>query len=293
LVAIIILLSQFDNRFDHTNTNVQRIKAAIAVSPKDYLFVGPSYSYGGIFPGKFDSIGKDIYVLGVASAGPYYYELMLEDYLKSCKQKPKTVFICMDLAIASNKLDNWSAYPIHRYLNNPVSNESIFIKYVSLGTYASMLRRSCYKSLSQFSSKKNEAIQPNEMISVRGFSGSEEKLNASIYNKTKYLYTEFLNSEFDQQKVSCLFNLITKLKGMGINVILHEMPTYLLSQFLNETYKKSYDAFKIEISKKGIPLIIDQSNIHDSVYFSGIDHLNTYGAKSYTDFLIKRIKSLE
>jgi hypothetical protein len=292
-MAVIILLSQFDNRFDHTNTNVQRVKAAIAVSPKDYLFIGPSYSYGGIFPSKFDSMGKDVYVLGVASAGPYYYELMLEDYLKSCKRKPKTVFICIDLAIASSKLDNWSAYPIHRYLNTPVSNESIFIKYTSLGTYASMLRRSCYKSLAQFSFKSNSDVQLKEMISNKGFSGSEEKLNTVIYNKTKYLYAEFLNSEFDQLKVKCLFGLIDKLKGMGINVVLHEVPTYLLSQFMNEPYKKSYTDFKMKIIDKGIPLIIDQSNIHDSIYFSRIDHLNTYGAKTYTDFLIQNIKSLK
>jgi hypothetical protein len=298
-IAIFIYILEInDNQYAMINTSVSRVQMATKVNAKDYLFVGPSYCYGGVDVSAFDSIKKDVYILGVATAGPYYYKVLIDDYLKACRAKPKSIFLCLHLGIFSEPMDNWSSYPIHRYLNHPISNELVFSKYTSFGEYVLMLRKSVYKTLQHLTidkAKYIDAKQSNDLTTMlsRGFSASEEIYLDTLNEKFGHLYKKFTISNFNKLKADFLLEYVEELNGKGIDIVFFEVPTYKLSSFLSADYIAQYEQFKANIKTSGMKLIEDSSHTQSNPYYSSLDHLNHNGAIRYTKFLIKEIQKLK
>ena len=101
----------------------------------DMLFVGSSLVYNSIDPAIFSEQGFSIYNLGSPSAGPLFYRLITEDYLAAVKTPPKRILMHIDRVTFSPVVDNWREYRVHRYLNTPLSNEALVLRFGTYGDY--------------------------------------------------------------------------------------------------------------------------------------------------------------
>lgn len=295
LIISLLLVERYDNSLPVIDASIARVKVAPTIDSLDYLFIGPSYCYDGIYTPMFDSLKKSTFILGVATAGPYFYDILIDDYLKSCKTKPKNILINISLATCSDVMDNWSAYPIHRYLNNPISNESVYLNYAKFNDYKLLLRKSVKKSISNIFSNENNINKnfnklKNDVLHTKGYSYTDQIVNDSMIKKSESVYKKFKTSIFNQKKARCLIDLVKKCKFKNIKVILFEIPTYKLKNYLTPKYINEYNVFKKEIVENNIVLIENGSGLNSSMYFSSIDHMNNNGAKFFTKNLIHKLE---
>ena len=124
---------------------MQRLSVAPEYTELDYLFVGPSFMYAGLDPKQFVAKGKTAFNLGTMDAGPYYCDLIVDDYLATSGSQPKEILLCCSPLMFSNFADVWWRYPFHRYLNTPVSHEQVIMDYRPLRTVHRMYRESAQK----------------------------------------------------------------------------------------------------------------------------------------------------
>jgi hypothetical protein len=198
-IVLMKLMGGFDNidKQTSTNPNIIRIANAHRFDSLDILFVGSSASYSGVNPVYFDSMGLRTYNLSIAAAGPYFYELLVNDYIGSVKQKPKTVFILVMPNTFSEKVDDFYEIGIHRYLENSLSNEKIVQVYPDWTTYPYLLVKSFQKGVGNvLSMKKASAAVIRKEIDDKGFYRSDEQ--TSIEKEKK----EFPLHEGDKRYVS-------------------------------------------------------------------------------------------
>jgi len=294
LLLALFCIEQLDNRYPIVDSSVARTAVAPEVSPSDYLFVGPSYCYNGIYTPILDSAGKSSFILGVATAGPYFYEILIDDYLAYCKKKPKVIFVNISPGTCSDIFDNWASYPIHRYLNNPLSNEKILWRYTDLKDYSLLLRKSIKKSFASLMQDHKKVVDDFEALKAglaeaKGFSYSDLVLTDSILDLQRPVYNKFKTSLFNQDKADYFIGLVKKYKEQNINMVAFEVPTFRLRDFLSPEFKEAYLLFKERICQNKIDLIEDKSGVDDYAYFSTADHMNTRGAKLFTASLLKRI----
>ena len=277
----------YDNMGPARNHNVARVQEAIAHDSLDYLFAGNSYTYSGINPQYFDSLGLETFNLGVSTAGVYFYELVVDDYLEHIDKMPENILMLISPMTFSEKADAWASYPIHRHLNNAKSNLYIFGFY-NLGPSELLksMRKSSLNGIAWMRGLKGTAKQDAEFY--KGFYFDETTFNDSIYRETKHLYESLIDNDFPVDKLRYLIELAVKYKRLGINIIFHEAPSNVINQFYSEEFLADYQVALEAIKDEGFEVLPGGPEL-DGRYFRNIDHLNTLGAKRYTGLLIKQL----
>ncbi|MCZ4407287.1 hypothetical protein O3Q51_00595 [Cryomorphaceae bacterium 1068] len=265
------------------NQNIKRLQLAAQFDSLDILFVGNSYAYSSIIPASFDHEGFHTFNLGTASAGPFFYEIITHDYLETCSQKPKTIALTISPITFSILSDNFETYPIHRYLHKPIQNEAIAIEEGSPILYFQLLGKSAEKAAQNL--RDGDATgSSKEVISPRGFYSSDELYNDSIYAFTHHFYLPLKEDFFDNNKAERLKSFIGSLNEKGIKVVLIEMPTNRLRDFISAEFMTDYAQFKKTLAAQ-YPIINFSGELTEHDY-RNIDHMNVNGAKKFSQFLL-------
>lgn len=294
--AFIFALESFDNNLPSLDGNVIRLKNSVHYDSLDFLFVGPSYNYCSIKPSMFDSLNIKTYNIGVATAGVYYYNLIIKNYLNATRVKPKNIVLSFSLITFSDiASDNWDNYPIHRYLAKPLSNEKVCLSYGSFKRYPAMLKNSIRKSILGFwnGQKKISAEVYDSIIRLRdSLKGYDFRpvtfFSDSLYEADKTKYEPFLQDDFSENRRRAFYELIDEIRKKGINVILLESPTFRVKDFFNTSFKHRFERFKIELLQKNVT-VISISGMNDAKLYSNIDHCNDLGAIRFTSSLISHL----
>jgi hypothetical protein len=289
LFVIIIFLSKFDNldKFKNSNSNIVSLQRKSAIKDLDILFIGNSYCYSGIQPVLFDKIGINTLNLGIASAGPYFYELIVDDYLSHVSRPPVSIFILVSPMMFSSQSDNFVEYPIHRYLENPVSHFTISHRYQQYSKLPKMYQKSIKRATLNILLNQS-VVNDSFYIIDRGFLKNDIIVNQEIISADKKFYEKLSNEAIDLEKVRKLEQIINALEAKGIRVILFELPTYLLKNYFNQYYLKGYETVIKKIKLKNILFRIDETKFCANSY-RNIDHMNTEGSIIATKLLISEI----
>lgn len=293
-ILIVVLLSGFalfDNidKNKSKNNNIITLQDKINYDNLDVLFVGSSYSYSSIKPSLLDEISFRSYNLGISAAGVEFYELVIDDYIENSKSNPKVIFINVSLMTFSSKVDDYSTYPIHRYLEIPKSHFQIVSKYNHYDKLITMLKKSIGKGIINIFTYNFGS--DNREISNRGYIKSNHIVNQFIIKSTEHLYTPFLLEKFNNLKLERLKNLVSEIEKKGIKVVYFELPTNTLEKYFNINYLKEYESGLKELSKTNNLLRIDKS-LFNELNYRNIDHMNDSGAEIATNEVITFLKSI-
>lgn len=285
VMSIIACAAFFDNmdRKSSINNNIISLQNKSKFDKLDVLFVGSSYSYSGIKPSLLDSEGLSSYNLGIVSAGIEFYELIVDDYLENIKYPPKKIFILISPMTFSSWADNYSEYPIHRYLENPKSNIEVIIKYNHFSEFNSFFIRSIKKGIQNIFSINSNL--PNRPIASRGYVHSNRVMSLSETKTRGYNYIPLIKENFINTRSSYLEEFVSKLEAKGIEVFYFELPTNRLRDYFNQYYLETYDLYIDNLSKSDNFLKINETLFTDR-NFRNIDHMNDSGAEIATKEII-------
>jgi hypothetical protein len=240
--------------------------------------------------GLIDSVSLNAFNLGIATAGPFFYELVISDYLKEIKRKPKFVFLLVSPISFSNKADNFVAYPIHRYLNSPYSNELLVLKYNCFQVYLELLHKSFKKGFENLLNYGNSSKQlPNSCDKLqvsKGFIASDSVNTEKVVQRTEHLYKNMADEAFDEAKAQYLLRIADSLNNQQIKVIFYTLPTNSLFIYFNKKFLDSYSAFVAKLQTNYSFITTDLPE--DDKYFRNIDHLNSLGAEAVTSELLEK-----
>lgn len=285
---------KFDNSdHDFTNdNNVLSLKYKNRFDSLDILFVGNSYCYSGIIPQYFDSINYRTYNLGISTAGAFFYELVVNEYLKNCKQQPKSIYFLISPTTFSTLSDNFLAYPIHRYLENPISNEAATLEYNLYRTYIEMMHKSFKKGCNNILKNKQKDDNYHELITSKGYVKNNDVCTQKIINQTQHLYYPLRSNVFSDHKLVYLLKYLRELRDKSkIEIVFFDLPTYKLKDYFNSLFILKYDSIRDNLKKEFKFVSLDTTlNISN---FQNIDHLNESGARVVTRRLINLIESTQ
>ena len=288
--SLVRLLAEFDNICSSENHNVRRIETSIRYESLDYLFVENSCTYSGIMLSIFDEKGEKSFNLSVATAGPYYMELIIDDYLKCIKCYPNNIISPVNFLMFTNKSDNWELYPIHRNLNNPTSNEKISIKYASYKNYPKMLNSSFKKDLNclfKVPGFQHQDLSPFYKSDLKGFLPSDEKYSPTTSQTELRFYKSLRNESFNLEKFEHFKRILDKYRRTGINVIICDIPTFKLKNYISKSFIMAYQKRIFELQENNT--FISIADLYDSTYFRNLDHLNSRGADLFTRQLMLKL----
>lgn len=291
LALVVFLVSRYDNTDKNSNSDhsVLKIANATAFDSLDILFIGNSYCYSSVYTPLFDTLGLKTFNLGIASAGPKFYGMMLRDYLAGVKQRPDTVMLLVTPMTFSRKADNWVDYPMHRYLHSPLSNEKLVLEYKAFSDYLPMMVNSARKGFNNLLSKRKSVDRELAKIFLyKGLYIDSTVTNDSIERATRPSYLSFLKDPFDQKGGTLLKNLADSLRRSGMAVIFFETPTHHLEHYFSGDFLNEYHSYLSRISRDY--LLIPAAEM-PSVFFRNIDHANTQGAYRYTRYLISKLQA--
>ncbi len=288
MAAAVAIIGRFDNlnAAFSDNGNIKRIQQKSNFDKLDILFIGNSYCYSGINPEFFDSLDVNTYNLGIPTAGPYIYELVVNDYLKEVKHLPKKILFLISPMTFSSKADNFPAYPIHRYLSEPLSNEGLVLKYGIIDQYVNLSKKSFEKGIENL---RAGVITTAEIIPVerKGYSPSYAIVNDSIVMSSENLYLSLAKDKLDEHYIKHLFNLCSEFREKNIQVNFFELPTNKLSNYFSDEYLRNYESLLDSVKQK-YQLFRIQPELTD-YHYRNIDHLNANGANVCTPELIQQM----
>jgi len=294
LLGLIIMLpiwlfGQFDNidRSYSNNLNIAKFREIKQLGPLDYLIVGNSYAYSSVDPRRLARLGKQAYNLGVAAAGVDSYEIIIDDYLKLAPQRPKNLLILISPMTFSSMSDNFESYPIHRYLNQPLPNEYLLVKFNLPEIYIKLLKKSSAKGFKHLLLRSNASAGDKE-IRYQGFIPNNDVYNDGVYRKEKYMYEGFKKDVFPFNKARYLLGLAKQYEKAGLPVVFYEPPTFKLNEFFSRQYLSDYEKTVKMIQGEKFTVIRYPDQL-GAKYFRNIDHMNSKGAKIFTDYLIKQL----
>ena len=269
------------------NNNILSIQNKAQFDSLDILFVGNSHCYAGINPLLFDEYNYKTFNLGIATAGPRFSRLLVQDYLKDVSVFPKEIFIQVSPISFSDKADNFEAYPIHRYLTHEISNEQLIAQIGDVDVYVSLLRKSFSKGIKNIFNghQKRELLEFNSIL--RGHHPSNTICTDSVIRKREKLYFDLKEEEFRQARFDELINLAYYIQKKGIDVTFFELPSNVLSDFFNTSYLSNYEKSVVTLDSN-FRLIRIKSELSMENY-SDIDHLNSSGAEIATNEIISQI----
>lgn len=260
------------------NPNIIRIANAGLFDSLDILFAGSSASYSGVMPAYFDSIGLRTYNLSVAAAGPYFYKLLVDDYINSVHQKPKSVFLLFIPSTFMHSADDFTEIGVHRYLNTPVSNETIAGRYHLWASYPRLVIKSFQKGMKNtihIEQARKEAIE--QTVRDKGFLSSGEVTSSEKERNERLAYAGFIHDSFDQAKFLYLERYADSLQKAGMRVAFFTVPGNKMRSFYNSDFMRSFEAAKSSLQQKFAFLDAGALPL-DSSAFRNSDHLNTKGA---------------
>ena len=288
LFSIVVFCFSFlDNLNKKTtkNHNIKRLSNSVKFNNLDILFIGNSYLYSGVKPDLFNSEGIKTFNLGVSTSGVEFYDLIIDDYLKTVNNPPKIIFILVSPTTFSNVSDNFISYPIHRYLNSPKSNLEIAVKYNHLDKLLLMYKKSITKGFENiFFNKVNSNYENNQ-----GYYFSDKIYTNSIRLKEEKYYKPFLNETLSDVRLNKLKILGDEIQKQGIEVVYFELPTNILDNYFSQAYIIEYNNFINDLSKKNRFIKINKT-LFTKENYRNIDHLNDTGAEIATRELIYQIK---
>jgi hypothetical protein len=291
LWGALYFIGRFDNKDRNMNPdhNVVKIEHIANFDSLNILFLGNSYCYSSIYCPLFDSLGRKTFNLGIATAGPDFYQLLLEEYLRSVSKKPDTIMLLISPTTFSTQADDWRDYPIHRYFQHPLTNEQIAIKFKVYRDYPIMVFNSVRKGLNNLLSRNSSTnqVETKRIYKYRGLYVDSTVTSDSLENSIMNLFTPLLKDHFDESGSEQLEKLAHQIKSMGIKVIFFEPPTFHLKKYFSPVFLDHYERFCNKLSKY-YPVLRNNLNL-DGQYFRNIDHTNTQGAYLYTSYLIENL----
>lgn len=283
----------FDNADKGINTNGDALKALkmTEFDSLDMLFIGNSYCYSAVATPLFDSLHKKTFNLGIATSGLNFYRLLWENYSSSVSKVPDTVLLLVSPISFSAEADNWTEYPIHRYLANDLSNEALLMKFHCWNDYPFLLFNSCRKGLENLISPKAPATDSSDYDYIykrRGFLIDSSITNAEAEKKLAVFYDGMKNYTYNQSTTDKLLQLATDIQGKGSAVIFYETPVYRLNEYFSAEYLAAYQQ-TLEVVASRFKLIGKPSDFTPDDY-RNLDHTNTQGAYKYTRYLIRQLE---
>jgi len=284
-------ISELDNLDRHTtdNNNIVSLQSKSLYDSLDILFVGNSYCYSGVIPAQIDkALALSTYNLGIATAGIEFYDLVINDYLANVKQAPKQVFIMISPMTFSSKSDNYSAYPIHRYLETPISNLELSLSYSHYNQFFEMHRKSIEKGIKNFPGSEEKVVSLYKS-EERGFVKSDVTVTDSIIESTEHFYAQLKKNKMADAQKKSLLATAASLKSKGIGVVFFELPTNKLSSYFSEEYLTELAEFKTALKTSHEFISVSSEGFSDR-HYRNIDHMNTKGATLATERLIEFIK---
>jgi len=289
ILTTILFLSEFDNldKNSNSNSNIVSLQRKSSVDDLDILFIGNSYCYSSIQPGLFNNIGIRSLNLGIASAGPYFYELVIDDYLSHVSKPPEAIFILVSPMTFSSQSDNFVEYPIHRYLENPISNLVISFEYKQFSELAKLYQKSLKRSVINILLTQ-PVVDYSSFLINRGFIKNDNVVSEEIIAADKSFYENLSNESIDLEKIRKLEVIVKNLETKGIRVILFELPTYLLRNYFNEEFLERYESVLTKKKMNNILFRLDETEFHANSY-RNIDHMNTTGSLIASKLLISKI----
>jgi hypothetical protein len=289
LAVPFLIVGRCDNADVDTsqNENIARLKCKSRFDSLDFLFIGNSYTYSGIDPGLFDSLMIRTFNFGIATAGPSFYELMIQDYLAQVKQKPKVICLLVSPTSFSSKADNFVAYPIHRYLSRSYANEWLVIRLCQPGIYPDLAIKSFKKgfsNLTEIGFSKPHADVASCDLKRKGFVQSDSIVNERTIRTTRHLYSDLGKSPFDDKKAEQLLAIGDQLEKDGCRVIYYSLPVNHLTDYFSTDFLKDYNDFLNRLNSHAKLITIDLPA--EPGFYRNIDHLNSFGARIVTKKLI-------
>lgn len=289
LIIVIILsliISNYDNIDKHKseNSNILSLQTKSHFDGIDILFVGNSFCYSSIQPSMMDNVGISSYNFGIASAGVEFYELMINDYLNNTANYPKTIFLLVSPITFSSLSDNYFAFPIHRYLEDPLTHLDIAMKYNKSIQLLMLYKKSVEKGFLNLTQKMNNNSL-NLLYNARGFIKNPTIVTDSIIEHDQYLYYPLMDNLFDPKKIIQLKKMVNTIESKSIDVVYLELPTHKLEDYFNQSYLIDYENAIQSISTDNKILRVSDT-LFTSNNFRNIDHLNTSGSVIATQTII-------
>lgn len=289
-LGVVLLFARTTGAFDNAdvsyNTNGDVIKSnrMQEFDSLDVLFVGNSYCYSAINTPLLNSEGKRTFNLGLPTAGVQFYTLLLNHYLQQVKQKPDTIMLMVSPMTFSLHADNWTDYPVHRYLSAPVSNEQLTLQFGGYSHYLPLLFNSCRKGITNITERKRKtSLADYSYLYERfGFYIDSTVTNDKIERETKHLYTPLLEDHFNTKQTEQMLTLANQLKASGITVLFFEPPVHHLTQYFTPAFMQDYEKCMASLQQS---FTVNRAPKAPANLFRNIDHMNTQGATWYTQHL--------
>jgi len=281
----------FDSNADNDQSrDVNSIKCCKKIDSLDLLFLGSSYTYSALNPIFFDSLGFSSYNLGISGTGVYFIELVLEDYFNSKKIKPKYLIFDISHFAFCDKSDDFLSYPLHRYLNKPLSHEELIIKYPAhANTYLQLLANSSKKGISSFFKRINSNV--DSTCYYRGFFQDYTMIDEKIEREDSLKFEFLKTAKFEEKKLDKLLELAEKYAEKGCKFFWFEAPTQNLKYFFNEKYRSDYELATNKLRSNDFltELTVNDIKFNRSDY-RNTDHLNSYGAQKISSEISQKLK---
>lgn len=294
VIAAAVLYALFgvnDNadKYSSINISIVNMSNKSKKDSLDILFVGNSYCYSSVNPSIFELYQLKTYNLGLATAGPLMYELAINDYLMHSKIKPESVYLLVSPMTFSAKSDNFSSYPIHRYLDDELSHFELVTKFDVYGCYPKLLKQSIKKGIKNLVSKTNSSRR-RQLAKNKGYHPSSVLFTDSMELATKSKYAHFKNDKFIKASLDHLIKIASNLKQQGIKVVFFEVPTNSLQNYFSKEFMISYFESSKEIKQKFE--YVEVRDVFKSKHYRNIDHMNSNGANVVSNELVKYHQSI-
>jgi len=292
LAIVIRIPGCFDNS-SSKDPNVARLSLAEIDQFKnvDILVLGNSHAYSGINPKIFNDNGISMLNYATAAAGPYAIKLTYDDYVARSGTKPKSVLINLSPAMFCDASDVFEQYPIHRYLKEPLSNEEMLRKgYVSVKQYFKLTTKSFTQGMKKlFITETPDEKMTKSLLENAGYVPREGLFNDSVFKANEQLYKATLGKqEFDENKSNFLCNFFKQLEKDKVKIFMQNIPSNKYDLFFSDDLMKEF----VLLEKKLVGIQWTHSYrgaAHDyrigEWCFADMDHLNTVGARKYSEYL--------
>lgn len=282
IALLLWLIAKWDKRLITNDLkDVKRVLASAKFDSLDGLFVGSSYTYSGLNPRQFDTLGWKTYNLSIGGTGVYFIELIVEDYLKTHEQAPKRVIIDISPQTFSDQTDDWMAYAIHRHLLQPLSHEALVFRYAALGDYFKLLRKSAWQGWKNIGKSPIPlSFEEDSFDLYRGFYANYTRRNAATKQQDARLLKGLKLARFESAKLRRLIWLIEDCKSQNIEVYWFIAPVKDLNPYYARPYLDAYEEAVAVLRrlKTAIEIPIDNTVFQNSDY-RNTDHLNVWGAE--------------
>lgn len=287
--ALVWFVARFDNRDAHSssNNNIISLQNKHRFDSLDILFAGNSYCYSGVMPAVFDSLGIRTFNMGIATCGTQFYDLVLPDYINHCRQQPKVVCLLLAPIMFADEADNFSEYPIHRYLAAPISNEALTGRYLLLGDYIPLTVHSFKKGTTNLTQKQPDT-DISKFLLTKGYIPTDKVAELPDIEKAARLYANLKKQAFRADRFAQMKRFASDLKARGIQPVFFELPTNRLVDFFTEEYLLAYRNAVNELGKT--ERVFPAITLPRDSFYRDIDHLNSSGAYLATQNLLANIR---